>query len=397
MPKQLPQSFLVVVDTNAFFSRDPAQIASDGFTAAWSECLKFGKLRLALPEIVKGERIYQMFRAAQNFRESAERNVELVAKVTASITVRLPGFTKIRQAVENRFDDWVTAMGIEIIPVPYSRINWPRVVNDAIWRVSPFIPPNEDKDVEKGFRDCLIVETLDELVQSNRGEQIVFITKDRLLREATIARFQPKRFAAYEDLSAFHAYLKLTHEQAEKVQNAIIQKIIQKAPSVFYTPDNSQCVYTKFNLGSRILQEFSAQLNVLAQLESENTNTDFEGFVPFSDEKIFIDSTEYEGSPSEATWGWKTRLRFVRVFRPQALGTMASTESPRKDTWERISELFAVDEIVRLAPFDVHWTARCDVQGNFSQLKVAGLTPLPHSQEIGFFKFKYGFPPNKLA
>jgi hypothetical protein len=269
------------------------------------------------------------------------------------------------------------------------------VVNDAIWRVSPFTPSGEDKGTEKGFRDCLIVETLDELIRSNTREQVVFITKDRLLRDATIARFQPEAFAAYEDLGGFLSYLKLTHEQAEKTRNELIQRIIQKAPSVFYAADNPQCVYTKFSIGSRIIQEFSAQLNVLSQPEPENTGAVFEGFSPASDEKIFIDSTQYEQGLSKGAWGWKTRLRLLRLFRPQPLARGAGMDSPQTNAWERISELLAVNEIVRVAPFDVHWTARCDDQANFSQLKLVALKPLPQSQEIGFFKFKYGFKVNE--
>jgi hypothetical protein len=393
MPKQPSQSFLVVADTNALFSKDPTQIVGEGFTALWAECLKLAKLRLALPEVVRGERLYQILCVAQRSRESAERNIETIAKVSASEAMRLPEIIEIRQAVENRFDEWAKSMGVAVVPVPCNQINWQRVVNDAIWRVSPFTPPSGDKDTEKGFRDCLIVETLNELIRSNTGEQVVFITKDRLLRDATIARFEPGVFAAYEDLGGFLSYLKLTHEQAEKARNELIQRIIQKAPGVFYAADNPQCVYTKFSIGSRIIQEFSAQLNVLPQPELENTEAEFEGFSPASEEKIFIDSTRYEHGLAKAAWEWKTRVRLLRLFRPQPPARGAGMDSPQGNAWEKVLELLG--EIVRVARFDVHWTARCDEQGNFSQLKLVALKPLPQTQEIGFFKFKYGFKVNE--
>ena len=396
MSKLASQSFLVVVDTNALFSRDPAQIASEGFKAAWTECLKLGKLRLALPEIARGERLYQMCSAAKHSQESAAANLKTMARISGTEVTPLPGLAEIRKAVEKRFDEWVKTMGIEIVPVPLAKIDWRRVVDDAIWRVGSFTPPGEHKDGEKGFRDCLIVETLNALVQSAKGMQVVFITKDRLLRDATIARFQPVTFAAYENLSDLHSYLKLTHEQVEKARNEFVQKILQKAPGIFYSSDDPQCLYTKFGIGRQILQKFSAQLSLPSQPESANSDGKSEAFVPGSEEKIIIGSTEYVGGTSKHDWGWKTRVQFVRVFIPKSDGNNAA-DSPKENIWEKIFEIFAVNETVRIAPFDIHWTARFDEQANVSQLKLVEIKALPHSQEVGFFKFKYGFKAKEPA
>lgn len=397
MPKQSSQSFLVVADTNALFPRDPTQIVSEGFMVAWKECLKLAKAHLVISEIVRGERLYQMVGAAQRSLANAEKNAETITGVSASVTVSLPKITEIKQATEKRFDDWAKAHGIEIVPVPCGKIDWRRVVSDAIWRVSPFMPPTEGKDTEKGFRDCLIAETLNELIQSHPGEQVVFIAKDHLLRNATIARFPSAAFAAYEDLGGLLSYLTLTREQAEKAQREFIQRVIQKAPSVFYSADDPTCAYLKFNIGSRIMQEFATQLNVLSQPETENHSLSFERSAPASEEKIYIDTTQYEQSSSKVAWGWRTRLRFLRLFRSQPEQSAVGMTSPQVDFWDRVSDLLAVNELLRVAPFDVHWTAHCDDQANFSQLKLVAVKPLPQTQEVGFFKYKYGFKPTKPA
>ncbi|HEU5124996.1 MAG TPA: PIN domain-containing protein [Verrucomicrobiae bacterium] len=391
MSKSQDTPSIVVPDSNALFPKSPTKIASERFTNTWIECLKLGKLRLVLPEVVRGERLYRLVSTVRCSLENAAKNFETIAAVSASEMTPLPGIEMLRSAIEKRFDQWMESMGAEIIPVPCDKINWQRVVNDAIWRNSPFTQAGDDTDSEKGFRDCLIVETLDELIRSNVGSQVVFITKDRLLRDATIARFQPEALAAYEDLNAFLSYLKLTHEQVEKARKESVQVILQKAPSVFYSSDSPNCVYTKFAIGNRILQEFSSHLSAKPPSHIEGSQTEVETLMPASDEKIFIDSTQYEPvTRSKVTWGWKTRLRFARVFKKRRAPS-STPVSERTDLWRELVDALGVDDMVRIAPFDVFWTARCSQSGDFSELKIRDVKPQQQTWELGFNKFKYGF------
>jgi hypothetical protein len=391
MPKSEVNSSIVVPDSNSLFPKMPTQIASERFESTWTECLKFGKLQLVIPEVVRGERLYQLVSVAQRSLENAEKNFRTITAVAALEIAPMPKIEEIRISIEKRFDDWLKGLSAEIEPVPCDKINWQRVVNDAIWRICPFAPAGEDKDTEKGFRDCLIAETLDNIIKSRTSGQVVFISRDRLLRDATIARFGSEEFAAYEDITNFLSFLTLTHEQTQKTRNEFVQAVLQKAPGVFYSENNPNCVYTKFSVGNRVLQDFSAHLNVASPPRTENSDAPAETLTPASEEKIFIDSTQYEPiTKSKVTWGWKTRLRCVRLFRKESL--ISSTTLEQENLWRQLAHALGAYEMVRVAPFDVFWAARCDGDGNFSELKVLEIRPQQQTWELGFYKLKYGFP-----
>jgi len=379
-PFTLP-SFTVAVDTNALYPKDVTNIVGPKFLDLWKECAALAQLHLVIPEVVRGERLYQLTVVAQQAIDSAARSFERLSKVSGCAAPKTPELEAAKKAIEKRFDEWVKEFDVQVAPVPYNKIYWQQVVSDAIWRVKPFTPPADEKDSEKGFRDCLILETVAELVHLTTTEQVVFISKDSLLREAAVGRFAAKRLAAYEDLAGFASYLKLARD---KVNQAFAQAVLQKVPRVFYAPDDPQCIYNKFGVGARIVQQFSALLDFL--VEKQQPALALSGpiptgsYAPSSEEKIFIDSTELGTSPDPGIWNWKTRVRLVRLFRKQfAQATLAQA-------------LEWLNETIRIQPFDVFWTSNVDQEAKFSNLGIAQIQPGEQMTEPGWFnKFKYGF------
>jgi hypothetical protein len=386
-PYKLPP-FTVVVDTNAIYPKDVTNIVGPKFLDLWKECAALTHLRLVIPEVVRGERLYQLTVVAQQALDSAAKSLERLVKVSGGVAPKTPDLDGVKNAIETRFDAWVKEFGAIIAPIPFNKIEWPKVVGDAIWRVRPFTPPADEKDSEKGFRDCLILETLGELVHSTT-EQVVFISKDSLLRETAVGRFAAKEFAAYEDVAGFASYLNLAKD---KTNQAFAQAVLQKVPQIFYTPNDPNCVYNKFDVASRIFKQFSGLLNVL--FEKPQPNLGFAGlatgslFAPISDDKIFIDSTEFINNPGYRGAQWKTRVRLVRLFRKQS----------NQPAFFQGLDFF--NEIIRIQPFDVFWQADIDIETNFSNLNLANITASEQTTEPGFLnKSKYGFieapPPQK--
>lgn len=392
--------FTVVVDSNALFPKDPTKLVSGKFLAVWDECAKLAILRFLIPEIVRGERLYRLLCVAQDSLANAVKNFDSLAKVSGSAMPPLPAIATVKAEIEKRFDDWAKSKAVEIVLVPYDKINWPRVAHDAVWRNGPFTPAGAGEDSEKGFRDCLILETLAGVV-SEAAAQVIFISGDRLLRESAIARFDSNLFAAYENLEGFHSYLTVTRTQMVEAEKQTAQKIIQAAPKVFYAPDNPKCVYTSFNIYQCIMQQHAAALSGLDRPQMTDAHREVT-FEAMSGEKIVIDSTQFEPNVSKAkTWGWKTRIKMARLFRKR---TVFKQETPIVETekitelledWKKSSEewheAFKLNQVVRVAPFDVFWTAICDKDANFTRLKLVCINPLPHVEEMGFFKFRYGF------
>jgi len=390
--------FIVVADTNALFPKDPAKLVSSKFLSKWDECAKLAELRFLIPEIVRGERLYQLVCVAQDSLASAVNSCESIARLSGVSMPSLLSIAAIKAGIESRFDEWAKTKSVEIVPPPYDKINWPKVANDAIWRNAPFSPACEGKDSEKGFRDCLILETLASVV-SEATSQVIFISGDRLLRESTIARFDPKLFAAYENLEGFHSYLTVTRTEMAEAEKQLVQKIIQSAPKAFYSADNPKCVYTFFNIYQRIAQQFATELSSLNRPQTADAYKEVT-FEAISGERVVIDSTQYDSTiAKDRTWGWKTRVKLVRLFRKNTIDKTPPEADERTarllEDWrkgrEDWQEAFKLNQIVRVAPFDVFWTSIPTNDANFTRLKLVSVNPLPHVEEMGLFKYKYGF------
>jgi len=385
MAKRQPPSFTVLADSNALFPKDVTKLVSPRFMAIWQECSALATLRLILPEVVKGERLYQLVTIAEKATQNAVKNFDTIAKVTGKDTPTLPTREGLIAAVEKRFTDWASENAINVVPTPIDKIDWKRIINDSVWRVPPFTPAGEEEDSEKGFRDCLILETLRDIVQSGPGIQFVFISNDGVLRDTAVRQFDRKVLTAYEDISSFASYLKLTNE---KIAQEFAQAVVQKISSVFYTENDPECVFYKCNIDQAITEQFGFILNQFAE-KSDTPLSDLIAkpttfaktptgiFEAASDEKKFIDSTEFDTLTAPNVYHWKTHLRFVRLFRQ----TNASL----------FLQSLGFDEKIRIATFAVSWKATVDEDETFSNIAVTDTNLTEESTEDGCFnKVKYG-------
>lgn len=380
-PYKLP-SFTVVVDTNAIYQKDVSNVVGQKFSELWKECAALTKLHLIIPEVVRGERLYQLTAFAQQAVDNANKSLERIVKVSGAEVSEGPKLDAVKAAIEKKFDKWVKEFGAQIAPIPYGKINWPKLVEDAVWRVKPFVAPTEEKDSEKGFRDYLILETVKELVHT-ANDQVVLISKDGVFREAAIAQFTAAKFAAYEDMEAFASYLKLAKE---KMNQEYAQAVFQKVPQVFFTPNDPNCIYNKFTVGARIVKQFSGILDFLFNKPQPTpglfglSGVGNEGiFVPVSSDKIFIDSTEFVHDPKSVGVKWKTVVRFVRLFRRQ--GPQVAT----------VPGLEWLNETIRIQLFNVFWTCEIDAEINFLNLNLANISAGAQTTEPSFINTaKYG-------
>jgi len=74
-------TFDVVVDTNVLYAPDPSLIASRGFSASWNDCKSVGTLALIVPEVVKGERMFQLMSWAEAAIQNAHKNFDTIARL----------------------------------------------------------------------------------------------------------------------------------------------------------------------------------------------------------------------------------------------------------------------------------------------------------------------------
>ncbi len=377
----------VVVDSNAVYSKDPTRVASGKFETSWKKCCGLAKLRLLVPEIVKGERLYQLSTVALAAVENAKKNFNTIAGVCGRVPPKMPTPQEVRAEVEQQFDKWLAANSGVIVPLPYDAIDWKQVVHDAVWRVSPFVPPSDETDSEKGFRDCLVLRTLEKVLATAKGRQVVFICNDNILRNAARLRFPPEVFAAYDLVAAFESYLTLARDQ----QNAAFAKaVLEKAASIFYSDTNAECVYIKLGIIEKIYEQHAFSLEHIFEagrpwldyltVKAPDPAPTYNDLMvsalnssAVSPEKIFFDSTTYDAVLDGGSIKWKSQLRLVRLF-----------AAPSKYSF------LPPEERVRIAPFDVYWTSTIDADLNFSNLQLDKIEALPQRTEAGFNAITYG-------
>jgi hypothetical protein len=394
--------FTIVVDTNALYYNEPLAVVSPKFTEAFLECASLAKLKLLVPEVVKGERLFQLVSVVQELIEVNRKNADKVTRLSGHRASKVPKLPKLKAGVEENFDKWAKSLDAVIVPIPYGNINWKKLVHKAIWRIPPFTPPNDKMDSEKGFRDALILETLIEIYKTRpttKTHQMVFVTKDKQLATAVSKCFGAENVRIYGAMVSFASYLKIQKQTADE---AFAKAVMLKAPDVFYTENDPECVYYKCEVEKRIKEQFQSTLDSFSEdedaagisrliaLKTVPGQIQFEKpaiYVPCSEDKVLLDSTEFASFPGNNDFEWKTRLRFVRVFKKQ-------TPPPEETDYRLPFDLD--DEKVRIQPFDVMWTSKVTEELKFTDIAIGEIFIAVQSSESGFLaKFNYGFGDDK--
>src|SRR3954451_21339010 len=101
----------VVVDSNALFPKDQRNLVSATFESVWKRCVQLANLRLVVPAIVRGERLYQLTTFAHSALQSAASNLETVSKVSGNQSPSLPTFAQVKADIAARFDKWIKEHG----------------------------------------------------------------------------------------------------------------------------------------------------------------------------------------------------------------------------------------------------------------------------------------------
>jgi hypothetical protein len=138
----------------------------------------------------------------------------------------------LRNKIEERIDEWCKEIGASIASIPIEKIDWQKVIEAAVWHLPPFSPSNVKS--EKGFKDALILETASAILAANQMKSVVFVTGDKLLRDAAIKRHEgTDLFTTYERLGDYLSYLKLL---SQKAAQKFATKALETAPRVFFDP-----------------------------------------------------------------------------------------------------------------------------------------------------------------
>lgn len=248
----------IVFDTNVIYTGS----SSDLFKKEIKELLEKNssktdiKLSWNFPEIVINERRFQMRKKGFELLPSIMK-LERILGHNLNITEQII-ISRINETISKQIEQ----NGINILEVDTTRVNWGNIIFKACNRVPPF----EDSEKEKGFRDSLILETVLQLIESSPTAKsicrIIFITNDKLLQDAFVNN--TKEIANVKLLTSLDELESLLNVLSSETTEELINLIIEKAADLFFRSDKSNredTIYVKENIHKKIMEKFSDQLN----------------------------------------------------------------------------------------------------------------------------------------
>lgn len=385
MPKikrQTPPLHILVPDTNILWCEDKSLVVSTEFESFWNGFAEEFEIKLLLPEVVRGELLYQQTSSALQALERANKQFQTLSNIAdVNYTHRvLP--SKVSRDVESRFSRWETQVRAEISETPIDEIDWRTIINDALWRNPPF---SEEKGQEKGFRDRLILETLCIICSKEPNADIAFISKDRVLREAATERLSTnEKCSVYESLEEFSSYLRLTKEELTEV---FVRAIQRRARDKFLDSKHETGLLYDAKVIDQIRVDFQDKfkppIEIIGLTSLIASGGESSHWVHHSDEGVWIGSTRFDHLEKESEFHWVSRVSFVQLFVKRYM--QPTTELPQP--------VFDLEKL-RTLQFNVSWKARVKTDGRFYNLEIVEISfedeqfEIPTPQQIENYKIR---------
>lgn len=245
----------VVFDTNVLYT----QVASDLVRASVKSIIDENSDHVDLnvewhiPEVVIGERRFQMLRKASDLLPSLKKMESLLGHGFGI------GEDTLEMHVDKAIDSSVKQLGATISICDTTKVNWDDVIKRSVKRQPPF----EDNDKEKGFRDAVIGNTFlqlcDEYPTTPTICKLALVSDDERLRD----------FVKEMTLSAKNVRILSNVDELENLINTLVSEISEdfaeelaaKASKLFFEKENERTFYYKQGIGDRIREKFSETLD----------------------------------------------------------------------------------------------------------------------------------------
>jgi hypothetical protein len=356
--KQKPKPHVVIPDTSAIWHDDKRFCADPEFDAFWTKYAAPFYFQLVIPEVVEGELLFQHTTSALKSLRRANQAISDVERVTQRRYSHRVTEQRIKHEVERKFRHWEKKHQAKIITTPTNSIQWPEIIRKAVWREAPFSFDSQNSDNEKGFRDCLILETIiDFCAQDQRDISIAFLCKDVLLREtAETILTKDKRFSAYETIPDFKTYIDLTKE---KLEDAFIKALVRRASNKFFTRGDSSCLYIRDNIKDTLQNKYRNYFDNPEDSERPGLATlltqGLRKWEPVDSGTFWISRSQFLKTTPDGHYLWSNAVTYVRQYSstesPSLLGTLAGQKQFR----------------LLILSFVVTWNARVIADGRFRE------------------------------
>jgi len=301
--KNMP-TYEVIPDSNALFAIDPRKLVSGGFESALAELRRIAPVNLHIPQVVLGELAFQKWAAAEAAIRSANKNLSTLSATTGCKAPALPSPETARRCIKRRYAQWCTGVQASVLRPKIRKQEWERMVEDAVWRVSPF-ERSEDGKHEKGFRDRVIFESIEQFCRHAANEVIV-LCQDGLLTERL--KQCGAKLSVFPRLEDFASRVRLMKEQEV---SAWVNELFAAANAAFYSESDPECVYTRNKVGDALLAKASDLEPPLGSIGLLSLGP--KAWKRVTDEKITIVATRFQKRDNDR-WKWTTELKVAAAF-----------------------------------------------------------------------------------
>jgi len=244
----------VAFDTNILYTGSASDLIQQEATKLIQESV-FPDLEIEwyLPDIVRHERQYQMQKRAADLLPALAKVEKLLGHnlgITESILI-----DRVAEAVRQRCDE----LKLLSLGLSYADVDWNRVALDAVYRRAPF----EDGEKEKGFRDCVVVESFLQLVANSPKTpsvcRIVLLTKDGLVAHAAKAR--TAECSNVSVLSTLDELKGLINTLVSQVSEDFLATLKPKAQKLFFLTKDESTLFYKAGVRELLEERYKAELS----------------------------------------------------------------------------------------------------------------------------------------
>lgn len=386
--KGQPSPHIMIVDTNILWNKDKGPPVNPDFDTFWKEHKSLVKLELVIPEVVRGEILFQQTSSALKALDKVSDNIKEISSITASTHRHRLTKETIEKQIAAKLDKWIKSKRASIAKIPLTSIDWMKLCDNAIWRRPPFTLDPKNPDTEKGFRDALILETVLDLARrESRQVNIVFVCNDFLLRTTAENRLSAdNRCLFYEKLPDFSSYIRLTKE---KLTKEFITTILNRAKEKFYSPGDSTCLFYRDKLKDKIALDYRDKFenpedsapSLLSLMGKDKS------WEPSDNGCWWFYNPEFEKFIGDHEYHWKSTLLFVRGYK--RFFTVHFTPSDL---------LLEPTEKVLFLRFVVFWKADVKTDGRFHNVTLERIEHLektfriPTDEEVRTFQLQKTTP-----
>jgi PIN domain len=316
--KPAPPEHIVLVDTTILWHDDKSRVVNPDFDAFWDQYSGAFPMKLIIPDVVRGELLFQQTTSAFKHLDKANQEFQNIFRITKKEYSHHVTAERVAQQVEHRFDAWVAYRGGETKSVPIAEIDWKKVIDHSIQRVLPFTADPKNPLSEKGFRDCMILETVCSVCKYYSTDvNIAFLCGDYSLREAADKRLgEIESFTVYESIGDFTSFIELTRKN---LTERFVKSILAKARAKFHPERHDpNCLIYKNNFFLELRAKFAAKIeNPVADEPFAFLEVGKRVWRHIGEEKVWITRPQFQSLEGENIYHWNSKVTFVRMYERQ--------------------------------------------------------------------------------